>query len=70
MPLSKKRNRERMRKSRLHKHLCPPQEIRPVQPDNENVEMARRMLSIQMRAYAAANKPDIDADGQPIYENV
>jgi len=37
-----------------------------VQPSNENVKMARRMLPIQMEAYAIAN--ELDADGNPIYE--
>ena len=32
MPLSKKRNRERMRKSRLHALLSTPREMKPVQP--------------------------------------
>ena len=32
MPLSKLRDRERKRKSRLDKRLCPPVEINPVQP--------------------------------------
>ncbi len=32
MPLSKARNRERMRRNRLHKRLCPPYQSKPVQP--------------------------------------
>jgi len=65
MPLSKKRNRERMRQLRLH--ASENARIRkPVQPDNGNAEMARRMLPIQMRAYAIAHKPELDADGNII----
>ncbi len=32
MPLSKKRNRDRMRLIRLHKAISTPQDIKPVQP--------------------------------------
>jgi len=32
MPLSKRKNRERMSKLRLHKQVSPPYQLRPVQP--------------------------------------
>ena len=32
MPLSKVRNRERMREFRLHRQHCPPQRLNDVQP--------------------------------------
>ena len=53
MPLSKARNRERMRESRLHKRLLPSAESKPVQPKQPNM-----YLTIPQT---------IDADGNPIY---
>lgn len=39
-------------------------ESKPVQPNDDNVEMARQMLPIRMRAYAIAD--ELDADGNPM----
>ena len=69
MPLSKARDKTRKRKERvkirLDKLLHPLAGLKPVQPSNENIEMARQMLPIQMKAYAS----EIDADGNPIYDD-
>lgn len=53
MPLSKARNRERMRKTRLHKRLLPLTEWKPVQPDYIKDRECGRL---------------VDADGNPIPE--
>ncbi|MBA7574730.1 hypothetical protein ES708_16545 [subsurface metagenome] len=58
MPLSKARNRDRMRKTRLHKRLLPPQTSKPVQP-------IPKYLFIGPQPTV---QPRIDADGNPIYE--
>ena len=68
MPLSKKRNRDRMRKSRLHKLLVPPQEIKPVQPKPIIDAISP---SIQREGYGKASStvvPELDADGNSIPE--
>lgn len=56
MPLSKVRNRDRMRKSRLHKQLNPSQESKPVQPVMPSWEEREDREWV------------IDADGNPIPE--
>jgi len=64
MPLSKARNRERMRKSRLHKHISSPYQSNPVQPIIDAVSP-----SIQREGYGKASSTvQIDADGNPIWE--
>ena len=55
MPLSKQRNRERMRKIRLHKRLSPLVESKPVQPK-----------PVIEKDY----KPEVDADGNLLYEEL
>ncbi len=71
MTLSKQRNKEIMVDIRLHKHLPPPQTLKPVQPKGieshpDNVKPAQPEL------YPSHNpvqpKPSIDADGNPIPE--
>ena len=69
MPLSKERNRERMRKSRLHKHLRPPQTTKPVQPKPVIDAVSP---SISREGYGKASSiviPEVDADGQPYCED-
>lgn len=66
MTLSKKRNRDRMRLSRLHALLSPPGEIKPVQPKPVIDAVSP---SIQREGYGKASStviPELDADGQPI----
>lgn len=62
MPLSKKRNKERMRLSRIRKRLATPQESKAVQPKVENA-----MPDFVMRRRESFTA--IDADGNPIYED-
>ncbi len=63
MPLSKARNRDRMRQSRLHKQISPLTGSEPVQPE-----------AVSFGAIADSTARDIipviqvDADGNPIYE--
>lgn len=56
MPLSKAKNRDRMRQSRLHKHISPLYQSKPVQP----------------KPSIAVDKPldidYVDADGNVVYE--
>ena len=55
MPLSKERNRERMKEFRLHKQLSPLSRVNPVQPKVPDM---------------VDKPPDIDyvdADGYPVY---
>lgn len=52
MPLSKARNRERMRLSRLHNHFA----NKPVQPKTVRIDGKDYIL------------PELDADGNVIYE--
>jgi len=59
MPLSKQRNRDRMREIRLHKHLYPPYQAKTVQPkplivlpDSDNQGIT-----------------GYDADGNPLYDD-
>jgi len=54
MPLSKKRNRERMKESRLHTLLSMPQGMKPVQP--------------KPRIVTHFGLPEVDADGNIIPE--
>ena len=58
MPLSKERNRKRMRLARLHKHLeCP-----TVQPND-----APQSISSPLKEESNTNlPPEIDAEGYPI----
>lgn len=53
MPLSKARNRERMRKTRLHKRLLPLMERKSVQPKE---------------GWHPPCQGEIDADGNRVYE--
>ena len=53
MPLSKAKNRERMREIRLHKHMPPPYQSKPVQP----------------KPCYPPGVAGYDADGNPIYED-
>lgn len=55
MPLSKAKNRERMRESRLHKRLLSLTESKPVQPK-------------PCDTYVNIAYPEVDADGNPIPE--
>jgi len=67
MPLSKERNKERMREIRLHKRLSPPQGINPVQPTTLVDD-----LNIQEEALDPIHNPSqyvkLDADGNIIPE--
>ena len=64
MPLSKTRNRERMRKSRLHGRLLPLTESKPVLPN-----ITKALESMVMPNYKDRfHRGGIDADGNPIYE--
>lgn len=70
MPLSKARNRERMRQSRLHKQHLSPQESEYVQPKGvwrNGSASASKSLS-QGSIPCAPAIPEIDADGNRIYE--
>lgn len=61
MPLSKARNRERMRQIRLHERL----KRASVQP------IDAVSLSVKREGYGKASStviPELDADGNPIYE--
>lgn len=64
MPLSKVRNRQRMRLNRLHKVVSPSQTSNPVQPEMPN---GREFLI----ATPFFDKPERDADGNvmPDYDN-
>ena len=66
MPLSKKRNRDRMRQSRLHKAHSPPYQSKGVQPKtrDEALRMGRERM-----ANGYIPSIEIDADGNPIYED-
>ena len=69
MPLSKARNRERMRKARLHKRLLPLLESKPVQP--KWVAKYEGMMggsAINQYPYGYPGMVGVDADGNPIYE--
>lgn len=66
MPLSKARNRERMRLIRLHKATSPPYQSNSVQPKtyDEALQIGReRMVSGHIPSV------QIDADGNPIYDD-
>ena len=56
MPLSKQRNRDRMREIRLHKAKSPPYQIKAVQP--KHIDKVDDSPSVEY----------IDADGNPVYE--
>ena len=62
MPLSKKRNRERMRGIRLHKQVSSPHGSKPVQPraSGPGKEIIDQGITQGNTGY--------DADGYPIYE--
>jgi len=64
MPLSKVRNRERMRLLRLHERLVTPNEMKPVQPKGIR-NIRGRIVS---RERATFPTPEIDADGNVIPE--
>lgn len=63
MPLSKARNRERMRKTRLHKRLSSLTESKPVQPKRLYPTVAE--IEEQKRL---ARKYNLDADGNAMPE--
>ena len=58
MPLSKKRNKDRMRQFRLHKRLSPLSQSKDVQPKHIIEEQHDQLKIIEY-----------DADGYPIYED-
>ena len=60
MPLSKKRNKDRMRESRLHKQLSPPAGANPVQP--KTPDGASPVTSTAPATW-------VDADGNPVYND-
>lgn len=62
MPLGKARNRDRMRKSRLHKQLSSLTEPKPVQP-KQPFELSDIMVGPSAEAESGY---EIDADGNPI----
>ena len=57
MPLSKVRNRERMREFRLHKATSTPQGIKRVQPKPSDISVEHTDIDY------------IDADGNPVYDD-
>lgn len=63
MPLSKARNRERMRINRLHKAISTPQESKAVQPKT-------LMVDLSMLYKIDTGELELDADGNiiPDYE--
>lgn len=66
MPLSKKRNRDRMRRNRLHKAISLPQTLKPVQPILDAISP-----SVRREGYGKASStviPEVDADGNPMPE--
>ena len=66
MPLSKKRNRERMRIIRLHKRISTPYQANPVQPKPIIDAISP---SVQREGYGKASStviPELDADGNLI----
>ena len=63
MPLSKARNRERMRKSRLHKQLSSLMESKPVQP-----KQPFDLSDLPGPSAEAESGYELDADGSPIPE--
>ncbi len=67
MPLSKKRNRERMALIRLHKQDVTPREIKPVQP-RLGVTVVEGEVECEggWRDAERSDHPGIDADGNPI----
>ena len=65
MPLSKVKNRDRMRQIRLHKRHLSPCQSKPVQPKpsiDEEFTTSKDWLII------ATPFPEVDADGNPVYE--
>lgn len=64
MPLSKAKNRERMRKARLHKRLLPLTEPKPVQP--KSIRTIKGV--IVSREKATFPTVELDADGNVIPE--
>lgn len=80
MPLSKKRNAERMREIRLHKAKSSPQEIKAIQPKRlyPTDEEQRKVKEFEKQhPDKCLNKADLiidwyeielDADGQRIWE--
>ena len=73
MPLSKKRNRERMRQSRLHKAILPPQRTKPVQPKyivRPSLVMPQPETDVEsVTTTNVSSRVWIDADGNPIYDD-
>lgn len=75
MPLSKKRNRQRMRISRLHKRFLPPQTSNPVQlkpmADAINKGTLGKIGYARIGEFGTIiwdDHPMIDDDGNPIPE--
>ena len=66
MPLSKARNRQRMRRIRLHKAISTPQKLKPVQP---KPILNAISPSVRREGYGKASSivyPEVDADGNII----
>lgn len=61
MPLSKARDRERKRQSRLEKALSTPRDIKPVQPKPPPG-------ATNQTPYGYPGMVGVDADGNPVYE--
>ena len=66
MPLSKKRNRDRMKRIRLHALLSSPRNIKPVQPKPIDRLIGKGNAIAPWGGLG--EKYPIDADGNPIYE--
>lgn len=71
MPLSKKKNRERMREIRLHKQHLSPQESKPVQPKPLYTPLIDAISpSVRREGYGKASSTvEVDADGNIIPED-
>ncbi len=65
MPLSKAKNRARMRQFRLHKRLLPSVESNPVQP---NIRLIPSPRFDEVYIVGSNLMNGYDADGNPIYE--
>ena len=62
MPLSKKRMRVRKRQDRFDKRQSSPQHINPVKPKPRGILFGIDKSTMKI--------PELDADGEVIYENV
>ena len=67
MPLSKARNRRRMRLIRLHKLISPPKKVESVQP-KPTIDAISPSIKREGYGKASSTVIEIDADGQPILE--